>query len=123
MDSLTEDNEKDPKVLKWKLFNRCYGYNDGVGIDFNFSTWPELPVEFGSLDLHFVELCVNSPALYKTGKSRPINASITAFALDALTGLNHNTNFIFQILCIGSIVNIHLGLLMLTGVDAPSMMA
>ncbi|KAK3839302.1 MAG: hypothetical protein JOS17DRAFT_179074 [Linnemannia elongata] len=66
MDSLTEDNEKDPKVLKWKLFNRCYGYNDGVGIDFNFSTWPELPVEFGSLDLHFVELCVNSPALYKT---------------------------------------------------------
>ncbi|KAF9280663.1 hypothetical protein BGZ88_012049 [Linnemannia elongata] len=64
--SLTEDNEKDPKVLRWKLFNRYYGYKDGVRVSFDFSTWPELPVEFGFLDLHFVELCIDSPTLYKT---------------------------------------------------------
>lgn len=67
--SLTEDNEKDPKVLRWKLFNRYYGYKDGVRVSFDFSTWPELPVEFGFLDLHFVELCIDSPTLYNTGKS------------------------------------------------------
>ncbi|KAK5827539.1 hypothetical protein F5H01DRAFT_361980 [Linnemannia elongata] len=64
--SLTEDNEKDPQVLRWKLFNRYYGYKDGVRVSFDFSTWPELPVEFGFLDLHFVELCIDSPTLYKT---------------------------------------------------------
>ncbi|KAH7057831.1 hypothetical protein BKA57DRAFT_499711 [Linnemannia elongata] len=62
---LTEDNEKDPKVLRWKLINRYYGYNDGVRVSFDFSTSPELAVEFGFLDLHFVKLCIESSTLYK----------------------------------------------------------
>ncbi|KAF9153702.1 hypothetical protein BG015_002830 [Linnemannia schmuckeri] len=65
LDSLPKVKERDIVVLRWKLFCRCYGYEDGVTMTVDFSTWSELPFEYGSLDLHFVELCIDSPTLYR----------------------------------------------------------
>ncbi|KAG9071773.1 hypothetical protein KI688_005989 [Linnemannia hyalina] len=60
-----EEIEKSVTELKWKLFTRCYGFGDRVSITMEINTWPELPLEFGSLALHFVELCTDSTVLYK----------------------------------------------------------
>ncbi|KAF9140294.1 hypothetical protein BGX30_006738 [Mortierella sp. GBA39] len=60
-----EEIEKSVTEFKWKLFTRCNGFGDRVSITMEINTWPELPLEFGSLDLHFVELCTNSTVLYK----------------------------------------------------------
>ncbi|KAG0295172.1 hypothetical protein BGZ96_012368 [Linnemannia gamsii] len=62
--------EKDNTVFKWKLFHRCYGIGDEVSFIMEINTWPELPLEYGSLDLHFVELCTDSLALYQAGDGR-----------------------------------------------------
>ncbi|KAG0055584.1 hypothetical protein BGZ90_005723, partial [Linnemannia elongata] len=60
-----QEFEKGDTEFKWKLFTQCYGFGDGVSITMEINTWPELPLDFGSLDLHFVELCTDSTALYK----------------------------------------------------------
>ncbi|KAF9549876.1 hypothetical protein EC957_002447 [Mortierella hygrophila] len=57
--------EKSVTEFKWKLFIRCNGIGERVSITMEINTWPELPLEFGSLDLHFVELCTDSTVLYK----------------------------------------------------------
>ncbi|KAF9271863.1 hypothetical protein BGZ88_005516, partial [Linnemannia elongata] len=60
-----QEFEKGVTEFKWKLFTQCYGFGDRVSITMEINTWPELPLDFGSLDLHFVELCTDSTALYK----------------------------------------------------------
>ncbi|KAF8939885.1 hypothetical protein BGZ47_008018 [Haplosporangium gracile] len=65
LDSLDMGNDKDLKVLRWKLFHLCYGYENGVTISVEFSTWSKLSFDYGFLDLHFVELCTDSLTLYK----------------------------------------------------------
>ncbi|KAG0073022.1 hypothetical protein BGZ89_000035, partial [Linnemannia elongata] len=56
---------RDVTVFRWKLFSQSHGLDNGVSISMEINTWPELPLEYGSLDLHFVELCADSTALYK----------------------------------------------------------
>ncbi|KAG0295173.1 hypothetical protein BGZ96_012369 [Linnemannia gamsii] len=73
LNSSTDDTEKGETVFKLKLFNRCYGYEDGVTMTVDVSTWSELPTEYGSLELHFVELCTDSPTLYKADVNRSGN--------------------------------------------------
>jgi hypothetical protein len=60
---------KDNNVFLWKLFHGFYGDEDGVEITMNINTWIDLPHEYGSLDLHFVEICTDSSTLYKAGTS------------------------------------------------------
>ncbi|KAH7057836.1 hypothetical protein BKA57DRAFT_531159 [Linnemannia elongata] len=60
-----QEAERDITVFRWKLFNQSHGLDNGVSISVEINTWPELPLEYGSLDLHFVELCADSTALYK----------------------------------------------------------
>ncbi|KAK3848238.1 MAG: hypothetical protein J3R72DRAFT_93606 [Linnemannia gamsii] len=61
-----QGGDKDDIVFLWRLFFRCYGYEGGLTVTMLVNTWTDLPHEYGSLDLHFVELCANSPALYNT---------------------------------------------------------
>ncbi|KAG0272601.1 hypothetical protein BGZ95_011621 [Linnemannia exigua] len=54
----------DAQVLRWKLFNQYYCNEDKVLVSMDISTWSDLPYEYGSLSLHFIELCADSTTLY-----------------------------------------------------------
>ncbi|KAF9133267.1 hypothetical protein BGW39_010185 [Mortierella sp. 14UC] len=60
-----QDARVEGNVFLWKLFFRCYGKEGGVTITMVVNTWTDLPHRYGSLDLHFVELCPDSPLLYR----------------------------------------------------------
>lgn len=97
-----KETEKDSTVFMWKLFHRCYGIDDEISFNIEINTWPELPLEYGSLDLHFVELCTDSLALYQAGKLLLFCITNDTWGLlDMLL-----TRFVSQIRCIGSIAHI-----------------
>ncbi|KAF9911917.1 hypothetical protein EC991_001823 [Linnemannia zychae] len=60
-----QDTKNNDNVFLWKLFFRCYGNDGGATITMFVNTWPDLPHKYGSLELHFVELCTDSLTLHK----------------------------------------------------------
>jgi hypothetical protein len=71
-----QDTGKENDIFLWKFFYRFYGHEDGVKITMIVNTWIDLPHEYGSLDLHFVELCTDSSILYKAGTSSSISLNV-----------------------------------------------
>ncbi|KAK3848236.1 MAG: hypothetical protein J3R72DRAFT_485192 [Linnemannia gamsii] len=80
-----ESDKKIPAFL-WKLFYRCYGKEGGLTITMLVNTWTDIPREYGSLDLHFVELCTGAPALYS---AEPLYREHRPYA-SWLVDLNHS---------------------------------
>jgi hypothetical protein len=87
-------------VFRWKLFHRCYGIGDEASFAMEINTWPELPLEYGSLDLHFVEICTDSLALYQAGILLLFSIIINVWGTNQLDMVL--THFVSQIHCIGS---------------------
>ncbi|KAF9079514.1 hypothetical protein BGX23_003865 [Mortierella sp. AD031] len=59
------DTDEVTQVFQWKLFTQCYGIGDGLTITMDITMWSDRSPDYGSLDLHFVELCHDSSALYR----------------------------------------------------------
>ncbi|KAF9911927.1 hypothetical protein EC991_001833 [Linnemannia zychae] len=60
-----QENEKDDTIFLWKLFYRFYGIQGGATVALAVNTWTDLLREYGSLNLHFVELCADSSIRYR----------------------------------------------------------
>lgn len=116
-----QEFEKGVTEFKWKLFTQCYGFGDGVSITMEINTWPELPLDFGSLDLHFVELCTDSTALYKTGTSMHIATYLRPLCYLCCLRNEITPKLFLQIHSLESIARIQLGWSMSIAVDVLSM--
>ncbi|KAG0208467.1 hypothetical protein BGX33_006225 [Mortierella sp. NVP41] len=95
-------NEKVAQAFRWKLFNQYCSLGDGLTVTMDIRTWSDLPLEYGSLDLHFVELCVDSSALYRA-EHRPysswmidINRSGCLEYETSTPTFKYSTNFCFS---------------------------
>jgi hypothetical protein len=60
-------NGEDNSILLWKLFRGFNGDDGEVKVTIVINTWVDLPHEYGSVDIRFVELCTDPLALYKAG--------------------------------------------------------
>ncbi|KAF9920340.1 hypothetical protein FBU30_009850 [Linnemannia zychae] len=64
-DTADKPDEKKIEVFRWMLHTPSYGSEDGITITMDICTWVEVPLDYGSLDLHFVELCSDAATTYK----------------------------------------------------------
>ncbi|KAF9920338.1 hypothetical protein FBU30_009848 [Linnemannia zychae] len=73
-------------IFKWMMRTPYYGGEDGVAITMDISTWLEAPLEYGSLGLHFVELCRDAAKVYKTDPLFKEHIPYCSWAIDANRG-------------------------------------